>query len=132
VGAQFGGAGGRGTGIEHIGERDTGESHHADDCVRVGHGPAATDRELDVPPFDTRVSERELDGVGAHLHCGFALEATERVQTHSDDSDVIHAIAPDSLSSAMRSQSMPSSIRTISVCSDACGALVVTSGSWLN
>ena len=32
----------------------------------------------------------------------------------------------------MRSHSIPSSISTISVCSDACGARVVSSGSWLN
>ena len=41
-------------------------------------------------------------------------------------------MAPAFLSSSMRSQSMPSSIRTSSVCSLACGARVVVNGSWLN
>jgi NAD(P)-dependent dehydrogenase (short-subunit alcohol dehydrogenase family) len=43
-----------------------------------------------------------------------------------------YAIAPESLSASMRSQSMPTSMSTSSVCSEACGARVVSSGSWLN
>src|SRR6185312_3467657 len=136
VGAGLGGAGRGRAGVEHVGEGDARETDHGDDRVRIGDRPAATGGGLDVLPLDTRVVDREPDGVDAHLHRGLALETTEWVQTHSDDRDVViaagQAMAPDSLSSAMRSQSIPSSIRTISVCSDACGAREVTSGSWLN
>ena len=96
VGAQFGRAGRGGTGIEHVSERNAGETHHADNRVRIGHRPTAADRELDVFPRDTRIGEGELNGVAGHLHGGLAVEATERVQTHTDDGNVVHTIVPDS------------------------------------
>ena len=101
VGARLGRAGCGGTSVEDIGERNAGETDHADDRIRVRHRPAAADRELNVLPGDTRVGEREPDGVGGHLHGGFALEAAEWVQTHADDCHLVrtttHAGAPPSL-----------------------------------
>jgi hypothetical protein len=89
VGTRLGRAGCGGTGIEHVGERDAGETHHPDDRIRVRHRPAATDCELNVLPTDTRIGQREADCVGGHLHGGFALEAAERVQTHADDCHLV-------------------------------------------
>jgi hypothetical protein len=89
VRAGLGCAGRRRAGIEHVGERNPGEPHHADDGVRVRHRPAAADRELDVLPLDAGVGERELYGVGGHLHRGLALEATEGMQPHPNDGDLV-------------------------------------------
>src|SRR5690606_4343788 len=79
VRARLGGAGGGGTGVEDVGERDTGQPDHRDDRVGVGDGPAAAGGELDVLPLQARVGDRGDDGVDTHLHGGLALEAAERV-----------------------------------------------------
>ena len=93
VGTRLGRAGCGGTGIEDVGERNAGETDHADDRIRVRHRPAAADCELNVLPGDTRVGEREPDGVGGHLHGGFALEAAEWVQAYPDDRDFVRTAA---------------------------------------
>ena len=90
VRAGLGGAGGGGAGVEHVGERDARQPHHADDRVRVGHRPAAAGGELDVLPLDAGVGDRGEDGVDAHLHRRLAFEPAERVQANTDDGDVIH------------------------------------------
>ena len=77
-----------GAGVEDVGERDAGQADQPGHRVGVGHLVAAAEAELDVVPLDTRVVERELDRVGAHLHGGL-VEPAERVQPHADDGDVV-------------------------------------------
>src|SRR6185437_11183753 len=94
VGTGLGGAGSGGAGVEHIGERDSGQAHHADDRVGIGHRPTAAGRELDVSPVHSGVSDRSEDRVDAHLHRGLAFEAPERVKAHADDGHVVHWVSP--------------------------------------
>ena len=94
VGAGLRRAGRRGTGVEHVGERDAGQPDHADDRVGVGHRPAAADGELDVLPLDARVGDGGEDRLDTHLHRGLALEPTEGMQAHPDDRHLIHARSP--------------------------------------
>jgi hypothetical protein len=96
VGAHLGGGGGRGAGVEHVGERDAGEAHEPRDGVGVGHLVAAAHAELDVAPLDPGVAQRRVDGVGAHLHRRLAVEPPERVQAHPDDRDLVHPDSPSS------------------------------------
>ena len=90
VRARLGGAGRGGAGVEHVGERDARQADHADDGVGVGDRPAAARGELDVLPLDAGVGDRGEDGVDAHLHRGLALEPAERMQSNTDDGDVVH------------------------------------------
>jgi hypothetical protein len=59
---------------------------------------------LDVFPLDAGVGQRQPDRVGRHLHGGLTLEAAERVQTRTDDGDVVHERRS---SSSLRSASSP-------------------------
>src|SRR3979490_628095 len=79
-----------GPGIEHVGERDTRQSDHADDRVRVGDRPAAACCELDVVPLHPGVGDGGEDGVDAHRQRRLPFESTERVQAYADDRDVVH------------------------------------------
>jgi hypothetical protein len=85
-------AGPSGAGVEHVGERDTRQTHHAHDRVRVGHCPAAAGGELEVFPLDSGVGDGGEDGVAAHLHGRLAFEASERMQAYADDRDIVRHV----------------------------------------
>ena len=75
-------------GVEDVGERDPGETDQPRHRVGVRHLVAAAEAELNVLPVDAGVGERELDRVGAHLHCGL-VEPAEGMKPHADDRDVV-------------------------------------------
>ena len=84
VGGLLNGAGRGGAGVEDVGEGDAGQPDQAGHRVGVGHLVAAAEPELDVLPVHTGVGQRELDGLGTHLHRGL-LEPAEWMQAHADD-----------------------------------------------
>ena len=88
VGGLLNGTGGGGTGIEHVGEGDAGQSDQPGHRVGVGYLVATAKAELDVFPFHAGVGERELDGLGAHLHRGL-VEPAKWMQSHADDGDIV-------------------------------------------
>ena len=55
VGGLLDGTGRGGTGVEHVGERDTGEPDQPGDRIGVGYLVATAEAELDVFPLDTGV-----------------------------------------------------------------------------
>lgn len=90
VGTRLGGTGGRGTRVEHVGERNARQADHPDDRVGVGYRPTAAYAELNVVPGDSGVGDGGGDGLDAHLHRRLAFEPAERVHSHTDDRDVMH------------------------------------------
>jgi hypothetical protein len=94
IGTRLGGTARRRARVEHVGEGNSCQSHHADDRVGVAHRPAAAGRELDVLPLHTGVGDRGEDRIDAHLHRGLAFEASERVQADADDGHDVHEANP--------------------------------------
>ena len=77
-------------GVEDVGERDACQPDQPGDGVRVGDLVATPEPKLDGLPFDTRVLQRRLYRLGAHLHACL-VEPSERMEAHPDDRDVVHS-----------------------------------------
>jgi hypothetical protein len=90
VGARLRRAGRGGACVEHVGERDSRQPHHADDRVGIGDGPAAAGRGPDVLPVHARIGDGGEDRVDRHLHGGLAVEPAERMDADTDDGYVVH------------------------------------------
>ena len=90
VGTDLGGARGGGARVEDVGERDPRQANHADDRVRIRHGPTAARGGADVTPLDAGVGDGDVDRVDAHRKSTLALEPAERVDADADDGHFVH------------------------------------------
>ena len=82
-----------GTAVQHIDERNAGETEFVAERVGVAGRVTATVGELDVPPPQVRVRECTPRRDRALLQAVQAGRSTERVDANADDSDA-HGFEP--------------------------------------
>jgi len=81
--------------VADVDERDASEAEEANHRVGLAGDIAPADRVADVGPPDSRILEREPDGVDPHGHPGQVRSMpTEPVHAHSDDADSGHSSPP--------------------------------------